>query len=103
MRVLAMFFAVALLASCAPTSPLPEQHWVTRYYDRNHDGIVDFEIHTLGRGHHDAAWALSDTKFSGRYDQRVHWGIVLEKTRVDIAVPKNVPITPGRPPASETQ
>jgi len=43
-----------------------------------------FELHTLGRGHADADWALSDTKFRGRYDLRIHWGYVLEKKRVDI-------------------
>jgi hypothetical protein len=67
-------------------------------YDRNGDGIVDYELHTLGSGHADADWALIDTKFRGRYDLRVHWGYVFEKRPVDIPVPKHVKITPGKPP-----
>ena len=44
-----------------------EKRYVVAYYDRNHDGIVDFELHDIP-GAADAAWALSDTKFRGRYD-----------------------------------
>jgi hypothetical protein len=106
MRLVVFSCALALLGGCAGPSakiPLEESHWVTTYYDRNHDGVVDFELHTLGTGHVDADWALSDTNFRGRYDLRIHWGFVLEKKRVDIPVPKNVKITPGQPPVSETQ
>ena len=68
------------------------------YYDRNGDGVIDCELHTLGSGHADADWALIDTKFSGNYDLRIHWGYVLEKKKVDIPVPKKAEITPGKPP-----
>ncbi|HEX7518089.1 MAG TPA: hypothetical protein VF345_12500 [Chthoniobacterales bacterium] len=47
--------------------------------------------------------ALSDTKFRGRYDLRVHWGYVLEKKRVDLPVPKNVSITLGQPAVSKAK
>jgi hypothetical protein len=104
MRLLGRLSPLALLASCAPSSNvLPQEHWVTTYYDRNHDGIVDFELHTLGRGRADADWALSDTKFRGRYDVRIHWGYVLEKKRVDLPAPKNVSINPGQPDVSTTK
>jgi hypothetical protein len=45
---------------------------------------------------------LIDTKFRGRYDLRVHCGIVLEKKPVDIPVPRHLKITPGKPPKSYT-
>jgi hypothetical protein len=45
-------------------------------------------------------WALIDTKFHGRYDFRVRWGYVPEKTSVDLPVPKDVAIIPGEPPVS---
>ena len=80
MRRVGFVALTALLVSCAShDTPTPE-HWVVTYYDRNHDGIVDFELHTLGSGHADADWALSDTKFRGRYNLRIHCGYVLEKT-----------------------
>jgi len=100
MRHLGFPALTALLAACASHDTPPAERWVVTYYDRNHDGIVDFELHTLGSGHADADWALSDTKFRGRYDLRIHWGYVLEKRRVDIPVPKGVNITPGQPPVS---
>jgi hypothetical protein len=69
-------------------------------YDRNHDGVVDYELHTLGRGRADADWALIDPTFQGRYTLRVHWGVTLERQGVDITVPKHAKITPGKPPKS---
>jgi len=44
-----------------------EAQYVVKYYDRNHDGVVDLEFHDIP-GAMDAAWALVDTKFRGRYD-----------------------------------
>jgi hypothetical protein len=103
MRRLGFVALALLLASCASHDTLPPKRWVVTYYDRNHDGVVDFELHTLGKGHADADWALSDTKFRGCYDLRIHWGYVLEKKRVDIPVPKGVNITPGQLPVSTTK
>ena len=77
-------------------------NYVVRYYDRNGDGRVDFELHQLPNGA-DADWALIDTHFCGRFDLRVHWGVVVERQHVDLAVPKNVKITRGKPPVYETQ
>jgi hypothetical protein len=105
MRLIVLPCVFALVTSCiatTPKSPLEEGHWVTTYYDRNHDGIVDFELHLLP-GTSDTAWALSDTKFRGRYDVRIHWGYTLERKRVDISVPKGVKITPGQPQVSTTK
>lgn len=67
MRLLGLLSLVAPLASCAPSNNvLPQEHWVTTYYDRNHDGIVDFELHTLGRGHADADWGAQRHQVSGQ-------------------------------------
>ena len=97
--VTSLGFAV-LLASCASRDTAPPENWTVRFYDRNGDGMVDYELHTLGSGHADADWALIDTKFRGRYDLCIHWGYVLEKRSVDLPVPKDVKITPGNPPKS---
>ena len=94
----ALLGLASLFLSCASHDVLPPGYWTVTYYDRNHDGIVDYELHTLGRGMADADWALIDTHFTGRYDLRIHWGYVLEKKKVDIPVAKNVQITPGKPP-----
>src|SRR4051812_47583069 len=96
-----MFALAAVCASCA-SREAAHTDWHVSYYDRNHDGRVDYELHTLGSSHADADWALIDTAFRGRYDLRVHWGITLEKQRVDVPVPKHVKITPRKPPKSYT-
>ena len=79
-----------------------ESKYVVSYYDRNRDGIVDFELHHLPGGA-DADWALSDTTFRGRFDLRISWGIVITREAVDLPVPKNVRITSDKPPVAETQ
>lgn len=111
MRSLAALLLAIFFCGC----PLPPEEMAKRYawnrpaathsvkyYDRNGDGIVDYELHVLGSGHADADWALIDTRFRGRYNLRVHWGVTLEKQRVDILVPKGVKITSGKPPKSYT-
>jgi hypothetical protein len=69
---------------------------VTTYYDRNHDGRVDFEFHDLGGG--DMDWALADRDYDGFYDIRLRYGYVLGIDRVHMPVPKDVKITKGRLP-----
>ena len=103
MRILLLLLMIGLLAAgCTSTKRTLEDRFVTTYYDRNHDGVVDFELHSLPGGA-DTDWALVDTHFSGRYDLKIIWGFALEKKQVDIPVPKGVPISSGSPPISETQ
>jgi hypothetical protein len=83
------------LASCAHDT-FVRGPGVTTYYDRNHDGSVDFEFHDLGGG--DMDWALADRDYDGFYDIRLRYGIVLGIDRVHIPVPKGVKITKGRIP-----
>jgi hypothetical protein len=107
MRCLSVLVSAATLAACASSDTAEQlaalqKREVVTYYDRNHDGVVDFELHDFP-GMADAAWALSDTKFRGRYDVRLKFGYALQRERVDIAVPKNVKITPGKPKVFTTQ
>jgi hypothetical protein len=102
---LAMFpllaFAFALGACTASrNAPLPymlQPGYKTTYYDRNGDGIVDFEFHELpDSDHYD--WALTDRDFDGRYDLRLRYGMTVGYDRVDISVPHGVHIRHGRLP-----
>lgn len=102
MRLAIVAVLAALLVSCAATNALKEDRYVVTYYDRNHDGVVDFEFHDIP-GTADAAWALSDTKFRGRYDLRLKFGYAFERESVSIPIPKNVKITPGKLPVSATR
>ena len=109
MRHVSVFVLAATLAACAGSDARDEvaalqKREVVTYYDRNHDGLVDFELHDIP-GMADAAWALSDTKFRGRYDVRLKFGYAFERERADMPVPKNVKITKGNPrclPRNET-
>jgi hypothetical protein len=105
MRV-SLLLLIALISSCASpdhtTARDIERRYVTTYYDRNHDGIVDFELHDIP-GAADAAWALSDTKFRGRYDVRLKFGYAFEREHANLPVPEHVKITSGKPPVFTTQ
>jgi hypothetical protein len=104
--IVAVCLASLFWGTAYADQPVPEPdlayNYVITYYDRNHDGVVDFELHHLPGGA-DADWALSDTKFRGRYDLRIAWSFTLVREKVDMPVPKDVKITPGGPPVSETQ
>ena len=106
MRLASLSFVALLVAACASDDEATrreiDKRYVVKYYDRNHDGIVDFELHDIP-GAADAAWALSDTKFRGHYDVRLKFGYAFERERVDLPVPKNVKITSGKPPVFTTQ
>ena len=106
MRLASLSFVALLVAACASDDEATrreiDKRYAVKYYDRNHDGIVDFELHDIP-GTADAAWALSDTKFRGPYDIRLKFGYAFERERVDLPVPKNVKITSGKPPVFTTQ
>ena len=103
MRFAMIGLLAALVASCAaPESTVEQERYVVTYYDRNRDGVVDFELHDIP-GAADAAWALSDTKFAGRYNVRLKFGYAFERASVSISVPKHVKITPGKPPVFTTR
>jgi hypothetical protein len=87
--------AAIIVAGCAHETVINEPRIAT-YYDRNHDGRVDFEFHDLGGG--DMDWALADRNYDGVYDIRLRYGYVLGIDRVHITVPQSVKITKGRLP-----
>ena len=106
MRWLCIALLAATLAGCASSDTADtaalEKRYVVTYYDRNRDGIVDFELHDIP-GAADAAWALSDTKFRGHYDVRLKFGYAFERERVNLPLPEHVKITSGKPPVFTTQ
>ena len=90
------------LTACGTSknTPLPymlQPGYSTTYYDRNGDGIVDFEFHELPNSDH-YDWALNDRNFDGRYDLRLRYGMTVGYDNVDIPVPRGVPIRRGRLP-----
>lgn len=83
------------MAGCAHETVINERG-VTTYYDRNHDGRVDFEFHDLGGGEMD--WALADRNYDGVYDIRLRYGYGLGIDRVHLTLPQGVRITKRRLP-----
>lgn len=67
MRFAILASLVALLGSCAVPGNPPDNRSVTTYYDRDNDGVVDYELHRVPRTDY-WTWALVDTRRTGRYD-----------------------------------
>jgi hypothetical protein len=61
---------------------------VVSYYDRNHDGVVDFELHD-DPGYAHAQWGLIDTDFDGRYDVLQTFAPGGKRYTVEVFVPRN--------------
>ena len=102
LRVLVASYAAVALCHCAlppgrGTVSVPDVQYVTTYYDRNRDGLVDCELHRVPGGS-DTDWVLCDTTFRGRYDLQIAWGEAYEEKPVDIPVPRGVKITRGKAP-----
>jgi hypothetical protein len=87
--------SVIVLSGCAQDTFVRDSG-VTTYYDRNHDGRVDFEFHDLGGG--DLDWALADRDYDGFYDIRLRYGYGLGIDPVHVPVAEGVKITKGRLP-----
>jgi hypothetical protein len=97
MRFTILTSLVAILASCSVALSKPEDHSVITYYDRNNDGVVDYELHRVP-GTTYWTWALVDSKCSGRYDRRIRLAYPFQSERVNLPVPRHVKLTPGMPP-----
>lgn len=63
------------------------------YYDKNGDGVVDYELHhPMKPGEPD--WALEDQNFDGYYDYDILYGkTIVIKEPVHIPVPRNIHFT----------
>jgi hypothetical protein len=88
---------LVLLWSCSLVQSAPEDHSVVTYYDRNNDGVVDYELHQVP-GTRYWTWALIDSKFIGRYDRRIKLAYPFDSETVNLPVPRHVKITKGMPP-----
>ena len=86
--LLVPFAALGACTSARRHEP-PRIEYRTSYYDRNGDGIVDFERHAA-IGVTDADWTLADTDFDARYDEKTLIGYAITTGKVDQAVPRNV-------------
>jgi len=98
MRFTILVSLAALLASSAVAISKPEDHSVITYYDRNNDGVVDYELHQVP-GTTYWTWALIDSKCTGRYNVRMKLASPFNTEHVNLPVPRHVKITPGMPPS----
>ena len=67
------------------------------YYDRNHDGMVDLELHSVPRGWSHGSWWLVDQDYNGAYDLLVVDGLGVKPVGVLVNVPGGVYITKKLP------
>ena|SRR5438874_10810740 len=91
MPLIWLSFALTV-ASCVAGTDISDAQLITEYYDRNHDGVVDFVRHHNRA--YDLDWILCDTDFDGYYDLRINVGFDGQRERVHLPVERNVPITP---------
>jgi hypothetical protein len=84
------------------SQPISLSHWQTAYYDRDNDGVVDYELHDIPAASDDA-WALVDSDFEGNYDLKIAYGYAIERSPVSKRVPRGVAITRGNPPYAPFQ
>jgi hypothetical protein len=108
MRIIVAAVVLTALAGCVTrqthqpvTEAITYEPGVASYYDRNSDGVVDFEFHDPGCC--DRNWGLLDTDFDGRYDKRITWGWGTNRYGVDLPVPEKVTVSAGEPPLSGWQ
>ena len=88
---------VAFLASCTIATGSPENHTVVTYYDRNRDGIADYELHQVRKTTY-LSFALIDSKYTGRYDVRLKLAYPYNSERVNLPIPRHVKVIAGMPP-----
>src|ERR1043166_8567299 len=99
MRRTALLIAAAfcfLLSSACERARKPHlPRYEMTYYDRNHDGIVDFEFHHAP-GWADADWGFVDSDYNAEYDILFGPG-TYPPIKVHVPVPGGVPITKKLP------
>jgi hypothetical protein len=93
---------VAFLASCIIALGSPEKRSVVTYYDRDRDGIADYEVHQVRKTTY-LSFVLIDSKYSGRYDLRMSLAYPYNSERVNLPVPRHVKVIPGMPPVLADQ
>ncbi len=97
-------FLVLLALVKYPVPYMVVRHWlgvsdrpryIITYYDRNHDGQVDLEIHKADAT--DSDWGLTDTNFSGYYNMLWVHGVQARSYPVQVPIPGGVSITKELP------
>ena len=95
-----VFLVAAIWLLAHPVPVMIVRHWfgvsdrpryVITYYDRNHDGEVDLEIHQADAT--DSDWGLIDTDFKGSYDSLWVNGVQGRSYPVQVPIPGGVSIT----------
>jgi hypothetical protein len=97
MRLSIFTAAVLVLAICSIAHSSAEDRDVVTYYDRDGDGVVDYELHRV-RNTVYLSYALIDSKHRGRYDKKMNLGYPFNSDIVDISVPRHVKFIRGLPP-----
>ena len=90
MRSALLASVITVLGGC----DLPPPPLIT-FYDRNGDGVVDFELHHHLRSD-DTDYAFCDTQFRGRYDLKINYNPFNSPEPIDRPVPTGVKITAGQ-------
>ena len=94
---LLLFFTLRLV-----TAASLEHRAVVTYYDRNGDGVADYELHHVP-GSVSRSYALIDEKFTGRYSEKMGLAYPYRMDRVDIPVSRKVKLIRGMPPVIADQ
>ena len=95
---LSMFTAAVLVFAISSLAPgAGADRDVVTYYDRDGDGVVDYELHRV-RNTVYLSYALIDSKYKGRYDQKMSLAYPYNTDCVDIPVPRHVKFIRGLPP-----
>ena len=95
---LSTFTAIAVVLTSSPAAlGSPQDRAVVTCYDRNGDGVADYELHRVA-GSVYRSYALIDSKFTGRYDTKMKLAYPFNSDRVDIPVPRRVKVIRGMPP-----
>ena len=97
MRLPIFTAAVLVLAIGSIARGSAGEHEIVTYYDRDGDGVVDYELH-LVRNTVYLSYALIDSKYTGRYDKKMKLAYPFNTDRVDIPVPRPVKFIRGMPP-----
>jgi hypothetical protein len=108
MRGSVAFVLLCLLATGCATTPTisdaelsfrSDRQYGVRYFDRNGDGRADFAFYHIPDSD-DMDWALVDTRFSGRFDVAIHYGITVGEYHMvhPTPVPERVRVQRGQLP-----
>jgi hypothetical protein len=95
-RAVRLYAIVLVLTTVSVARSSAKEHAVDTYYDRNLDGVADYELHQASAVY--LSYALIDSKFTGRYDEKIKLGYPYNTEPVNIPVPRHVKLVRGMPP-----